>query len=326
MYQSQQSEIAAILLLLVSMVTANQCPVHCDCGDPWLVSCHSIDRFPNASEIPPNTIELMLHGCDISMIEKVPNYGSNFSQLMIINSNVRQIADNAFSELTALRVLYLNGNQIKTITKDIFNGLNKLEELNLGNNLITKVPDKFLQSFPSLIRLDLNSNKNISLGQYVFESSALQQLSLEHCGLNISVLPILQQATALTYLDLDHNVLGKVPGGILESLSNLKDLFIANCSIKEIDKHAFDGLVKLETLDLSFNQLSILQEDVVHDIHGSLKKLLLHHNNLTGLSVGIFTYLTVFTSHLVLLYRLYCERHSEGWRKQVHTVSQGFVL
>ena len=91
-----------------------------------------------------------------------------------------------------------------------------------------------------------------------------------------------------TILDLSGNKISLLENKTFANCANLKNLQVLNLTdnqIKEIQKHAFSGLVLLEILDISFNYLT----GVTALIPAYVQELCLNHNLITALANHTFS-------------------------------------
>ncbi|XP_061661813.1 transforming growth factor beta activator LRRC33 isoform X2 [Syngnathoides biaculeatus] len=161
------------------------------------------------------------------------------------------------------------------------------EELHLNHNLIQTLQDNSLQ-YPSLTSLSLACNHLEKLHSNTFQhSKLLKNLNLANNNLNINYLEtshalktlaklkyldlsenkldeemaavLLQNLTALEYLNLSGNLLRRLDEASFRDLHQLKDLDLQRNVLFEID-NAFDSTPRLQRLNLAFNYLPCLTD------------------------------------------------------------------
>lgn len=196
-------------------------------------------------------------------------FATNLNQIIIINSNIRDITP--LAELPNLQKLHLDGNSIRD-----FSSLSRaymLGELHASDNLVDDA--SFLTELKGLRSLDL-SNNNIS------DISALKQLSsLEILSLasnNISDISVFQSMNYLSSLDLSDNKITDISS--LSSLRKLTSLYLAQNDISDISP--LEKMNALEWLDLSGN--TGIKDISVMPQFGSLKGLWLENCGLTDIA------------------------------------------
>nr|CAD7411021.1 unnamed protein product [Timema cristinae]CAD7433947.1 unnamed protein product [Timema monikensis] len=100
-------------------------------------------------------------------------------------------------------------------------------------------------------------------------------------------------SSEIQVLDLSSNNIGTLPANAFKTvgLVNLHKIFLKECGIQDVDKHAFSGLEILIELDLSWNSIHLLHPLTFHD-NVRLRQLYLNRNHLYKLEDGLFNNLT----------------------------------
>ncbi len=130
--------------------------------------------------------------------------------------------------MSAIHTLRYPNNQIKSVTSFSFENLTGLKRLLLDHNKINQIVElAFFKQEASLTWLDLSHNK---LPGIPFAIWRLHNLHI---------------------LDLRHNKIETISGGIMSRLSNLKDLYLEDNPISLLSKTAFIGLNSLVSLSIS---------------------------------------------------------------------------
>ena len=123
------------------------------------------------------------------------------SFLKITSMGITEIKGGSFKDLTNLRELYLEYNEIKSLESCMFDGLENLLTMSLYGNGINSVHSNAFLGLSKLSKLVLSQNPSMQLTS-VTALKALQLLQLSEQN-STSVLPeIIQQMTNLTTLDL----------------------------------------------------------------------------------------------------------------------------
>ncbi|OWF39627.1 Toll-like receptor 3 [Mizuhopecten yessoensis] len=207
-----------------------------------------------------------------NVLDDVPNHMPTTLQLLYLNGNrIASLPDDIFSNLNNLQRLYLGGNNIVTLYQSSFNGLVNLKTLHLAQNKISTLPGKVFQPFTRLISLELNRNniKSISDPSSLFDSmKALQNLNLADNALGIMPTTLFNQLSSLQYLHLENNNIGLA---------------------MEHDREGqlFAGLHKLQTIDLTNNQIKLIYDSSFRDLN-TLQSLTLRQNRLSAWSPHLF--------------------------------------
>ncbi|XP_007956273.2 toll-like receptor 11 [Orycteropus afer afer] len=177
---------------------------------------------------------LRLDGTQISALELLNSGLLHLDSLSLVGTGLEKLPRNvtAYFKLLALD---LGRNQIQNIMDEDLPGFHSLEHLNLHANGLHSLPIRFLSALPQLQRLNLSMNK---LGPTL-------------------VLPEVLVSTNLRVLDLSHNELSALPSRAF-SLPQLQELWLGGNNISNLSNETLRGLRWLKTLDLSWNQIKVL--------------------------------------------------------------------
>jgi Leucine-rich repeat (LRR) protein len=167
--------------------------------------------------------------------------------------------------LASLVQLNASRNYITDIHEEAFLKQTKLETVDLSSNSLTHIEPKTFIRNPSLQTLSLSNNQNFRLSEDSFLSS-----------------------TSLTVLHLSACNLSHIPPKTFQELPNLRQLYISHNQI--ITLHPLQGVQHLTTLDVSDNYLRDLQSDVFVALP-KLNHLNLSFNNFSILTVSVITQL-----------------------------------
>lgn len=227
--------------------------------------------------------------CTRRGLRDVPDGISTNTRYLNLQENLIQVIKvDSFKHLRHLEILQLSKNHIRKIEHGAFNGLASLNTLELFDNRLTTIPNGAFEYLSKLKELWLRNNPIESIPSYAFN-----------------------RVTSLRRLDLGElKRLSYISEGAFEGLSNLRYLNLGMCNLKEIPN--LTPLVKLDELEMSGNQLSIIKpgsfKGLIHlqklwmmhaqiqiiernsfDDLQSLVELNLAHNNLTLLPHDLFT-------------------------------------
>ncbi|XP_014216739.1 toll-like receptor 6 [Copidosoma floridanum] len=166
-----------------------------------------------------------------------------------------------------LRTLDVSLNRVSTLGSRVFSSLRRLSALNLAGNGIAVVADEAFYGLRSLRSLDLSDNRIVALPADVFRDAAtsLKELKLQNNSLAVLAPNLMANMQQLVALDLSRNVL----------------------TSSGMDSGTFAGLIRLIVLDLSFNQLTHVNELMFKDLY-TLQILSLKFNELTDIPADTF--------------------------------------
>ncbi|XP_062975025.1 uncharacterized protein LOC134393926 [Elgaria multicarinata webbii] len=262
----------------------------------------------------PTTCLLNEHAiaCGNARLKHVPKLSdSALKTLYLAENEIAHVPAGVFLGLPNLEWLDLSKNKLDSagLHPEAFKNLTKLKRLNLDGNQLTTIP-----ALPnSLLELKLNDNNLGGLQRHSFRGLfTLLTLELEgnhlHDG---NVIPTtFKPLGRLIYLRLDRNRFRAVPSGLPASLQelhldsnrieevtegvlnktlNLTMLVLSNNKLQEerIAPRAWIDLPKLESLDLSHNRLALVPSFLPRH----LKQLTLHHNRIERIPGYVFAHM-----------------------------------
>lgn len=153
------------------------------------------------------------------------------------NCGLEEIFDDSLKTFSALSVINLSNNNIKTISNKVFSICPKLVEINLAYNMLTTLNPKVFE-------------KNNELGKLNLQGNPLKVLYAE----------VFVHTPSITWLDMSHGELTSLwkadknhPSTLL---SNLTFLNVSHNRITEVKQNELNNLKKLRTLDIGNNPLA----------------------------------------------------------------------
>ena len=196
-----------------------------------------------------------------------------------------------FIKSHSLKHLIISGCNVSSVSVETFANVGALEWLDLGFNYLRSLDINILNVLPELSNLDLEGNEISEIIPGTFEISRLECLYLEynkieHLGIdtfrglvnlkNISLegnklqylhpdmfigLPNLQRLFLLNNSDL------QIPNDrhFVKSLS-LKRLYISGCNVSSMSVQSFSNVSTLESIDLRYNYLRILDIGILKEL------------------------------------------------------------
>ncbi|OCT85646.1 hypothetical protein XELAEV_18023817mg [Xenopus laevis] len=219
----------------------------------------------------------------------------------------------------------LSFNNIGSIFPDEFLGMDEIECLNMSYNYINqRLNGTQFGHLKSLRHLDLSYNRfDIYYYKALSELPKLRILNMEHNEYQFMMKGVnhrfnfLGNLKSLVELNLNHNLIGLRITRELKS-DSLEKLLFRNNELgsswqygKDNYLNIFTNLLSLKILDISYNQLPVIPNEVLENLPESLQKLNLSHNqlysfhwneiahlrNLTNLDLG-FNALTKLCAYL----------------------------
>ncbi|XP_068566343.1 toll-like receptor 13 [Cebidichthys violaceus] len=184
-------------------------------------------------------------------------YLPNLKQLRLNLNKLTAIKHGAFAGLKSLQNLSLNDNQIYKLENGSFLGLRNLTNIQLNANKIDEkgLRNGFFHDLVNLKALDLRDNK-IKYSESVALSDP----------------PFSKLSRLQTLVFLGNNRRGKslLPSNFLQGLTNLLVFNARNAQLLSLHKDTFTYTPRLQTLDISSNDLTDLSPELFYPIQGLL--------------------------------------------------------
>lgn len=213
--------------------------------------------------------------------------------LRLTSCKIRYIEPFSFVNLTLLRRLQLNNNELEVLLNDTFAGLVSLTHLDLSSNKLVfrtsvEPPIPPRSAAPPGLPLAVTTWLQGRRGERSVHTATDRSLSTTY-------LPLAGLA-ALEYLDLANNGIRILTANQWWDLRRLVQLSLRSNNVQEWYSPVFSNLSLLSVLDLSYNSLSTVTENMLQDFSlASLESVNLNHNpyqcgcSLQALAEGINT-------------------------------------
>ncbi|KAG5331118.1 ALS protein, partial [Acromyrmex charruanus] len=206
---------------------------------------------------------------------------------------IKVFSNESLNGLSALNTLSLAGNPLKSIQTPVSETLRWLDMSDCALNYLN--PDTFVR-FPELEELRLVNNPTLvySTRYSTLEHLKLKKLDVSRCNLDR---PGLHGLPSLTQARLSHNTIRLLPDRIFVKNRQLTHLYLNSNNLARLNASTFEGLMKLQVLDLSANNLGEIHKLAFRDI--DLRLLNFSYNSLYR-----FPYLSSFVTALDLSFNL----------------------
>ncbi|XP_012142464.1 G-protein coupled receptor rickets isoform X2 [Megachile rotundata] len=209
----------------------------------------------------------------------------NLEVLLLRRNRLHTIADDAFANLTSLRVLELDDNYLTKIPTAIVK-LSGLEDLSLSNNRIETLEEHVFQRIANLRSLDLRGNPIKEIHGNTFQNlRKLRKLILSNLK-ELRIFPNLNGTRSLEVLRLDRAQVTEVPKDLCEQCPKLKSLDMKSNYLTELPN--LRNCSELRVLDLATNMISSLLDEPFKGLN-MLHDLLLSNNKLQVIPSDAFT-------------------------------------
>ncbi|XP_067205444.1 protein toll-like [Linepithema humile] len=192
-------------------------------------------------------------------------WGSSSLEIITLSDNYLQFLPvEIFQDLSNIEILALDSNYLKALPDNIFKNTSKLRILNLSNNCITTISKNLFNELFQLEELNMEQNHLKTIPDYSFYY--LISLKIFYLSHNYLTLPKWSNAFTIQYC-------------------SLKEIYLVNNSISEILTDWITKYDELQTLDLSYNNISTIKTSdllfsshnvLVNLTHNKIQHILLH--------------------------------------------------
>ncbi|XP_075231728.1 uncharacterized protein LOC142330389 [Lycorma delicatula] len=183
-------------------------------------------------------------------------------ELDLSDNNIKELEDDTFSTLSYLIRLDLSKNYLKSLKEKSFGGLNRLQIVDLSHNLLQSITPGTFQYLNNLVWLNLADNKDMGKLDSIEDTSIL-----------------LGAGQKLQTVDVSRTNLTKIPNTLTRSIRNL---YISCNRISMIRCGDLDSFLLLQFLDLTSNNIEIIEDDALGRLE-LLFYLLLAENSLKSI-------------------------------------------
>ncbi|XP_014481904.1 PREDICTED: insulin-like growth factor-binding protein complex acid labile subunit [Dinoponera quadriceps] len=191
---------------------------------------------------------------------------------------IKELGNTTLNGLSNLTSLNLAGNPLESVRKPVSAKLRSLDMSDCNLNILE--PDTFTR-LPGLEELRLvNNPKLVYCTRYAtIQHPRLKRLDVSRCRLDR---PGLHGFPSLTFARLSHNAINMLPNRIFAKNKQLTQLYMDVNHLHSINASTFEGLTKLQMLDLSMNNINYVHEFALRESI-SLRVLNLSYNELQTL-------------------------------------------
>jgi len=217
-----------------------------------------------------------------SLPEKSFQNFSSIEQLYISIPSLVSIGANTFISLqSSLKALSLVNSKLRAVPKPALSPLKSLSALDLQSNAIREVDSYAFYGLP-LVSLNLQSNLIHSLHEFSFGGleNTLVELVLVDNRLDRFPLHAFTRLRRLETLKLQSNRISEIPDDGFTRFSLLKSLDLQSNRFDHLDGRSFITTPKLVSLSLANNKLTVLSDSSIFEQLLDLETLDLSHNNL----------------------------------------------
>ncbi|XP_019757639.1 toll-like receptor 9 [Dendroctonus ponderosae] len=258
----------------------------------YLVLTHS-----NITAIPNLTEKTSVVSIDLSnnAIEELAELTLRTLQILNLSANsIKRIESNSFRAVKNLKILDISQNHLTFLDHNVLYPLTFLQYLNLSHNRIEILNENCFSNLMRLQQLDISWNNLVRVAAGSFDLPILSRLLLAgNVQLENVSKVLVEVGRRLHTVDASTMGLTQVPSTLTNSIRTLK---LARNSITEIFCGDLDAYPLLQSLDFSFNHLSVVEDDALGR-QETLSILYLSDNKLQLIPRSLPEQLTVLDLH-----------------------------
>lgn len=253
-----------VTLISIFVITRTNgfCPSKCTCdGDSnnLRATCIGAGLDVVPIQLNPNVKHINLTDNKIATVYSTLTFYYLLETLDISKNALETLGTKNFITQENLRKLFAQRNVIKKLSKGTFKGMSKLEVLDLSYNEISEIDPLAFSDLTRLSFLDMTNNSLISIENGVLRNlNSLRTLLLNNNQLlSIPYEENFEYLRRLQRLDLSGNLIKQINNNSFLYMNQMHVLYLNGNLINSIDLMAFDGLVQLQHLNLSDNNLTV---------------------------------------------------------------------
>ncbi|GBO99132.1 Chaoptin, partial [Eumeta japonica] len=229
-------------------------------------------------------------------------------EILIEDNLIEVIQKRAFMSLDNLKVIKLKGNRINEITEEAFQNLPALKELDVSFNNLETFKFSIFDQVGSATSLKVNASHNriVSLTDSnapssfytpnYYGPSNTQRLISEDAPMSMQGLGSV--SVNIRVLDFSYNNITYIaPYYFRHADLTLSALHLSHNKLRNITREVFGSMLQLQYLDLSHNEIFVMEYDCFKKVKRIYRYILnLSHNHIIDLPVAVFHDMQTLTS------------------------------
>ncbi|KAF5290884.1 hypothetical protein FQA39_LY14564 [Lamprigera yunnana] len=217
------------------------------------------------------------------------------------NEDLETLPDYFFSNLTHLKNVELNECKLSALPENLFYGSAHVQNLSLNYNQLKELPEHIFKGLSTLENLDLSYNHLERLAENIFDSlTALRVLNLENNKLTNVGHKLFFHLLKVESINLQKNEISYLNKYSFQRLMHLREVNLSHNYLKLTENQTsvspFTSNLRLETVDLSYNNISSISQDWMYKLH--LRQLDFSYNQISYLDIE---HLAVVSRHQLII-------------------------
>lgn len=207
---------------------------------------------------------------------------ANLTDLLATHNHLIEIPPLLFIHTQKIARIDFSNNEINRIDALAFSGLKTIESLNFAQNNLTQLDGQLFKDTINLIKLNVSFNQFRAFDANILPAGMIE-LDISHNSLTELKDHCFDKLIHLKKLILSFNQIGKLNVDTFVHLLNLEHLSLRHIGMATIELGTFEQQHHLVTLDLSENQLKMLDFNLFAPVLQDLRELELAGNRLDDL-------------------------------------------
>jgi hypothetical protein len=165
-----------------------------------------------------------------------------------------EINDGFAKELAPIKKLLIHESEVSKISENAFQQLVNLEEISLTHNELVTLPENVFQNNENLqvVQIDFNFLTHLEPNTFKFNTE-IKKILLDHNKIGSLDENLFATLANLEYLNLAFNRLDTLPANLFKNNLNLENIILTRNKIAMLSPDTFKSLEKLSVLDLERN-------------------------------------------------------------------------
>lgn len=207
----------------------------------------------------------------IAYVDEVPTLlpnPRNYTTIFILDTHVAVLQPPYLSNLENVKELVLgNARYLREIKKGVLDNSN-LQRLKVYISRLKRIDDDALDNMPKLVQVSLIYGRLVKISSKWFRNSHnVEEFILSHNRVRSLTRVVFRNIYNVKYLSLDHNEISFICPHAFWGLSKVETIILTNNKIHSIDRVTFAFQPRLVSLDLSKNNVSCFEHDVLSAIN-----------------------------------------------------------
>ncbi|XP_026749119.2 toll-like receptor 3 [Galleria mellonella] len=248
-----------------------------------IIEVNEIDEFPYKNLTKLNLSHNLLREIPDATFDSF----SKLTSLDLSNNYISQLTIGTFEGVKHLKYLDLSNNEVSNINSSMFR-FTDLTTLNISHNKISTIEKTDFAYLKKLVSVDLSHNYIVNIEKSIFCNMIfLNTININNNKIDLIDRDTFLNNTFLTKINISNNKLKTLPKDMFKDKIIFEFSITGNSLEGSLVKGLFEGLRLVLKLDLSYQQVTSIEDYAFFGLE-KIEELLLNHNNIGILSEKSF--------------------------------------